>query len=162
MTEDVAGLYRSLSERLEHIVRIDVSEAPDAVVEDACQFAWDRLVFHRARVRPDTVLPWLARIAVREALRLLGRERRFLSLDQTLELAGEVALARESPGADELFETRELLRATSELPDRQQQIVWLRALGLGYVEIALHAGCTTRTVERQLIRARRALRAAAA
>ena len=67
----------------------------------------------------------------------------------------------ESPPADELTERRERLHAVSELPERQQKLLWLHALGLNYVEMAMQTGCTTRTVERQLVRARRALREAA-
>ncbi|MBV8956985.1 MAG: sigma-70 region 4 domain-containing protein, partial [Solirubrobacterales bacterium] len=37
----------------------------------------------------------------------------------------------------------------------QQRILWLHALGLTYAEIADYEGCTLRTVERQLLRARR-------
>ena len=159
--EDIAELYRSLSKPLEELVRIDVRSAPDPVIEDACQFAWDRLVRHHAHVRRESALPWLVRIAVHEAFKLLCRERRFLSLDQSLELVGEAAVAGESPAADELFERRERLAAVSQLPERQQRLVWLHALGLNYVEIAMRSGCTTRTVERQVLRARRALRAAA-
>lgn len=159
--EDIAELYRSLSKPLEELVRIDVRCAPDPVVEDACQFAWDRLIRHHARVRPESALPWLVRIAVHEAFKLLGRERRFLSLDQSLELVGEAAVVGESPGADELFERRERLDAVSQLPERQQRLVWLQALGWNYVEIAMRTGCTTRAVERHVLRARRALRAAA-
>lgn len=159
---EVAELYRSLSKRLEEIVRRDVSGAPDPVVEDACQFAWDQLVHHRARVKRATAHAWLARTAVREARRLLGRERRFVSLDAAVELAGDAAFAAESPAPDELTERRERLQAVSALPERQRRLVWLHALGLNYVEMAMQTGCTTRTVERQLLRARRALRTAAA
>lgn len=150
--EEIADLYRSLSRRLEDIVRLDVQQAPDPVVEDACQFAWDRLMHLHARVRRETALPWLARTAVHEAFKLLGRERRCVSLDAVSEL--------ESPSADELIERRERLEAVRRLPARQQRLVWLHALGLNYVEIAVSTGCTTRTVERQLLRARRTLRAA--
>ncbi len=159
---EVAELYRSVSRRLEEIVRLDVRHASDLVVEDACQFAWDRLVRHRARVRRETALAWLAKTAVREAVRLLGREGRFLSLDAAIELSGEAAAPGESPSVDELTVRRERLQAISELPERQRRLVWLHALGLNYVEMAAETGDTTRTVERQLRRARRALREAAA
>src|SRR5437588_11822956 len=76
---DVAELYARLARRLEHIVRLDV-RAPDVVIEDACQFAWSRLLHHRDRVQHDTVTSWLARTAVHEALKLLRLDRRELSL----------------------------------------------------------------------------------
>jgi RNA polymerase sigma factor (sigma-70 family) len=159
---EVAELYCSASKRLEEIVRIVVRQASDSVVEDACQFAWDRLVHNRARVRRETAVAWLAQTAVREARRLCGREDQFLSLEAVFELAGDAAVLGEVPAPDEVTERRERIRAVGELPPRQQRIVWLQAVGLNYVEMAAQTGSTTRTVERQLERARRTLREAAA
>ena len=156
----VAELYRDLSERLEQIVRFDV-RVPESVVEEACQFAWGRLMDHRHRVRRESALSWLARTAVREALKLQARAGRCVSLDMALdgEQGGEVPTLA---GPEQLFERRERLASIRHLPERQQQVLWLHALGLSYAEIACHTGCTTRTVERQLMRARRAARKAAA
>jgi RNA polymerase sigma factor (sigma-70 family) len=154
----VAELYRALSKRLEQIVRFDV-RAPESVVEEACQFAWGRLIDHRDRVGHEGVLSWLAKTAVREALRLSRLDRRWVPLDSTLD--GD-RVADALPGPQELFERRERLASIGRLPERQQRVLWLHALGLTYVEIARHTGCTTRTVERQLLRARRAAREAAA
>jgi RNA polymerase sigma factor (sigma-70 family) len=149
-----------LSKRLEQIVSFDV-RAPESVVEEACQFAWGRLIDHRHHVRCESALSWLARTAVREALRLTRRDGRWLPLESTLEgdQAGDAAT---SPGPEELCERRERLASIRRLPERQQRVLWLHALGLTYAEIARHTGCTTRTVERQLLRARRAAREAAA
>ena len=154
---DIAELYTSLSKRLEQIVRIDLVQAPDPVVEDACQFAWGRLIRDPDRIQRDTALPWLARTAVHEAFKLLRRERFCLPL----ELVDEPSLARQTPGAAEVVELRERLRAIDQLPERQRRLLWLHGLGLSYAEIAAHTGCSRRTVERQLLRARRALREAA-
>ena len=52
---DIGELYALMARRLERIVRFDV-QAPDAVIEDACQFAWSRLLHHRQRVRRETVV----------------------------------------------------------------------------------------------------------
>jgi RNA polymerase sigma factor (sigma-70 family) len=158
---DIGELYRSLAGPLQELVRLDV-RAPAPVIEDACQFAWGRLVHRRDDVRRETALPWLVRTAVHEAFKLLVRERRCQSLDAAIELAGEAAPVFHSPGVDELIENRERLGALQELPERQQRLVWLHALGLSYAEIAQHTGYTGRTVERQLLRARRALRKGAA
>jgi RNA polymerase sigma factor (sigma-70 family) len=147
---DVGELYGLLARRLEQIVRLDV-QAPDAVIEDACQFAWSRLLHHRHRVQRETVLGWLVRTAVHEALKLLRRDRRELSL--------EVAAEEAMPATPvHLIECRERLAEVSRLPVRQQRAVWLHALGLNYTEIASYEGCTTRTVERQLLRARQTIR----
>jgi RNA polymerase sigma factor (sigma-70 family) len=153
----VAELYCDLSKRLEQIVRLDV-RAPDPLIEDACQFAWSRLVSHCDRVRRDTALAWLVRTAVREAIRLSRLDRRELSLEATLENAGESLLRLHAPTPDELLSQRERLAQTRRLPERQQRLLWLHALGLSYAEMAVHEGYTRRTVERQLLRAKRRIR----
>jgi RNA polymerase sigma factor (sigma-70 family) len=150
---NVGELYGSLAGRLQQIVRLDV-RAPDAVIEEACQVAWFRLVHHSHRVHRDTVLAWLARTAEREALRVVRRNGWELSLDAEPE--PEHDDRRGTP--QELIERRERLHEVERLPERQQRVVWLHAIGLTYAEIAVHEGCTRRTVDRQLLRARNALR----
>ncbi|MFZ0382834.1 MAG: sigma-70 family RNA polymerase sigma factor [Solirubrobacteraceae bacterium] len=154
---DVGELYELLAKRLEQIVRLDV-RAPDVVVEDACQFAWSRLVRHRHRVHRETVMSWLARTAVHEAVKLLRRDRRELSIDAAPECAATVAVASSFPPPHTLVERRERLKELQQLSTRQQRVVWLHAFGLSYAEIAVHEGCTVRTVERQLLRARQRIR----
>ncbi len=154
---DVGELYELLAKRLEQIVRLDV-RAPDVVVEDACQFAWSRLIHHRHRVHRETVMSWLARTAVHEAVKLVRRDRRELSIDAALERAVPVAAASSFPAPHTLVENRERLGELRLLPARQQRVVWLHAFGLSYAEIAAHEGCTVRTVERQLLRARQRIR----
>jgi RNA polymerase sigma factor (sigma-70 family) len=153
---DVGELYGQLARRLEHIVRLDV-RAPDVVIEDACQFAWSRLLDHRHRVHRETVMSWLARTAVHEAFKLVRRDGRELSLD-----ADYVDDRPPGPGSPatphELIECRERLAGVRRLPERQQRVLWLHALGLSYAEIAVEEGCTERTVERQLLRARQRVR----
>ena len=84
----IAALYCMHATRLEQIVRVGV-DAPQPVIEDACQFAWSRLVFHAHRIRRETVLPWLVTTAVHHALKLIRREGRELSLENMLERAPE-------------------------------------------------------------------------
>jgi RNA polymerase sigma factor (sigma-70 family) len=150
---DVGELYGLLARRLEQLVQRDV-RAPDAVIEDACQIAWSRLLRHRDRVQREAVMSWLLRTAVREALRLSRRDRRELPLETTTE--EELPRTQASPG--HLVECRERIAELGRLPQRQQRAVWLHAIGLNYGEIALYEGCTTRTIERQLLRARQAIR----
>jgi RNA polymerase sigma factor (sigma-70 family) len=156
---DVGELYRLLSDRLEQIVRVGV-HAPDVVIEDACQFAWSRLVVHRERVHRETALGWLVKTAVHEAFKLIRRRARDASLDAVVEQGPDLAASGTAPSAHELVAQRDRLVAVGSLPRRQQRLLWLHALGLSYREIALHERCTARTVERQLLRARQALRAA--
>ena len=156
---DVGELYNALSGRLEQIVRLDV-RAPQPVVEDACQFAWSRLVHHSGRVRREAALSWLATTAVREAIKLSRRDLRELSLDASMD-AGAAPTAR-VPGPDDVAELRARLELVRWLPERQQRLLWLHALGFSYAEIASTTGCTTRTVERQLLRAKATVRTLAA
>jgi RNA polymerase sigma factor (sigma-70 family) len=158
---DIGELYRSLATRLERIVRRDV-RAPDAVIEDACQFAWSGLVKHHGGVRREAALSWLATTAVREALRLIRCDGRELSLEAAIELAGETVVHADLPGPEELLDQLQRLERIGALPVRQQRLLWLQGLGLSYDEMATHEGCTTRTVERQLLRAKGKLRAAEA
>ena len=159
---DVGELYRALAKQLEQIVRVDV-RAPDPVIEDACQFAWSRLVHHSDRVRRDAALTWLAKTAIHEAFKLIRRDRREVSLDAFTKGAHEPTLAHWPPKPSlldppaEALDHRERLAEVHELPARQQRLLWLQALGLSHVEIARHEGYTRRTVERQLLRARHAL-----
>ncbi len=155
---DVGELYCALAGRLERIVRLDI-RAPETVIEDACQVAWCRLLDHSERVHRETVIAWLARTAVREAFKLLRRDRRELSLEAVIDDDTEqprVTIAPATP--EQLLEHRERIRELGRLPERQQRVVWLHAFGLSYAEMATHEGCTRRTVERQLVRARAGLR----
>ncbi|MDQ6817980.1 MAG: sigma-70 family RNA polymerase sigma factor [Actinomycetota bacterium] len=155
---DLGELYLALARSLERIVRHDV-RAPEGVIEEACQFAWSSLAYHRHRVRRDAALSWLAKTAVHEACKLIRRGARELSLDATLE-EGESAIRLRTSAPQELVEQRDRLAGIRGLSERQQRLVWLQALGLSYAEMAAHEGYTSRTVERQLFRARSALRSA--
>ncbi len=155
---DVDALYRLLALRLARIVRGDV-DAPEAVIEDACQFAWSRLICHAGRVRQETALSWLARTAIREAFKLVHRDRREVSLDAAAEEDHLAAtLVAPLPGPEEIVEYRSRLELVAGLSARQQRMLWLHASGLSYEEIALSTGATRRTVERQLLRAKRSVR----
>jgi DNA-directed RNA polymerase specialized sigma24 family protein len=150
---DVARAYRDWSASLEHVVRRLVRDSE--VVEDACQFAWLRLVLHRARVCEETAFGWLTQTAIHEAFKLGQRSARDLSLDLELDLGADpVAL---TPEPSELLAQRERIGGVRNLGVRSQRFVWLHALGLSYTEMAAHERCTTRTVDRQLSRARREL-----
>lgn len=151
--DELEALYLALSRRLEQLVRMDV-RAPEAVIEDACQVAWIRLVRNADRVRRDAVLSWLATTAVREAYKLTRRESRELSLDAALEHADGLPGVPRSLGPHEVLEQRERLARIRALPERQQRLLWLHALGYSYAEMAAHDGLTRRTVERQLLRAK--------
>ena len=153
---EVGELYRTFAKHLERVVGADV-QAPASVIEDACQFAWARLVHHRSRVHRETVFGWLAMTAMHEAFKLIRRGCREVSLEAEIEAGRDTPDHR--PGPPDLYERRERLKTVSSLTARQQRVLWLYGLGLTYSEIADHDGCSSRTVERQLQRARAALRA---
>jgi RNA polymerase sigma factor (sigma-70 family) len=142
---------------LEHIVRADV-RAPDPVIEDACQFAWSRLVHHAHRVQHECALAWLAQTARREAVKLVRRDGRDVSLEAVLDGEGRLGRGAGGPDPEEVFEQRQRLALVAALPERQQRVLWLHASGLSYAEIALQTGYSLRTVERQLLRAKRSVR----
>lgn len=147
--DELAELYRANAESLRQLVRFTV-RAPDAVIDDACQIAWSRLISRRLGVQRERVLPWLLTTASREALKLLRRSGREFPLDE-LDRAHQI-------GPEQIVEFRERLAQLRALPRRQQQLVWLQGLGLSYAEMAGYTGDTQRTIERQILRARRTLR----
>jgi RNA polymerase sigma factor (sigma-70 family) len=163
--EEIAELYAAHAVRIRRLVHLDV-QAPDHVVEEACQVAWMRLVGHRARVRRDCAVRWLVRVARHEAWRQLDRVRRERSLDELHEQTGQGlhdadASARSQLSTpdlmDELLAQRARLDAIGDLPDRQRRLLWLQGLGFSYEEMAGETGDSRRTIERQLERARRSL-----
>ena len=143
--------------RLVRIVRSSV-HAPDPVIEDACQSAWSRLLHERDRVEPERAVGWLVTTALREALRSVRRAGYEASLDTLVESGAEFASPRADRAPEPVLECRERLRALTALSERQQRLLWLYGLGLTYEEIARTQGCTSRTVERQIQRARTVLR----
>jgi RNA polymerase sigma factor (sigma-70 family) len=146
MVADVAQLYEELAPRLRSIVFRDVN-APAPVIEDACQFAWYRLVRHAHRIERQGALSWLAKTAVHEAIKLARRDQRELSLEARVDEDGELRIPSPAPGPHEQVEWRERLGQVRQLPIRQQRLLWLKAVGFSYEEIAAEErGLTERIV----------------
>jgi RNA polymerase sigma-70 factor (ECF subfamily) len=158
---DIETLYRSFSSRLRQVVAGDV-RAPEVVIEDACHFAWDRLLIHLPEFEGGSPTNWLIRTAVREARRQERRRRREQPLEEEEVDAVVAQLPAPGPDLQERAEQTAQLSSIRRLPARQQRVLWLQALGLSYAEIAQISGCSKRTVERQLLRAKRRLRDAEA
>jgi RNA polymerase sigma factor (sigma-70 family) len=154
---DVGELYGQLATRLQQIVAREV-RAPAALVEDACQFAWWRLVVHAGRVQRTAALSWLAITAVHEALKLIRREERDLSLDRRLEGGGERPAPSWALGPGEIAEQHAQLELLRALPVRQRTVLLLKGAGFSYAETADSLGVSLRTVERQIMRGRQKLR----
>jgi RNA polymerase sigma factor (sigma-70 family) len=149
--QSVAELYATQAVRVRRLVHLRLT-APDAVVEDACQVAWMRLVRNRSRVRRETAACWLVRVAAREAVRQLRRGER----DRPLE-GLEDDQSRAPDLIEQLADSQTRLGVLERLPERQRRLVWLQGLGFNYAEMAGVTGDSPRTVERQLTRARQRL-----
>jgi RNA polymerase sigma factor (sigma-70 family) len=152
----LADLYVELAPQLERIVNANV-QASSVLLEEACQIAWARLVAERDSLTPGTELGWLATTATREALRLVRTQRRDLSLEQKREAEGELLEIASEPGPERLVELRERLAEVRQLPPRQRRLLLLQGFGYRYSEISAVTGDSYRTIDRQLVRARRKL-----
>lgn len=154
---EVAALYARSAGLVRGQVCSEVT-APDAVIDDACQFAWIRLLHHRDRVGPECAVSWLITTALHEVFKLVRREGRDLSLEQLMEETGDLRINRTAPAPEETVGARLRLELLRELPERQERLIWLQGLGFSYPEMAVEADLSVRTVERQLMKGRRNLR----
>lgn len=147
---DESALFAQHADRLAAIVRHEVNTS-DAVIEDACAFAWAQLLDHQPR--RETVLSWLVTVAKREALRLDRIERRTAKLDaEEGEPVEDAALRAVRGDIGDLVELADALDVVRALPVRKQRFYLLAKLGYTYAEIAALTGDTPRTVNRQMAR----------
>jgi RNA polymerase sigma factor (sigma-70 family) len=159
---DEADLYREHRDALYRIVRATV-RGPDELVEDACQNAW--LILLCRQPAREAALPWLITVAIREAYRLSGCERRDAHLE---DLAGDDGPTTDADGwqsvvpapasVEDSIEARAALAALAELPARQRRYMALFVAGYRYQEIVAMCGVTYTNVNKHLVRARARLR----
>jgi RNA polymerase sigma factor (sigma-70 family) len=154
---EIGQLYTELAPQLRRILGTNV-QAPDWLLDDACQMAWEALLVQSEPVDPAHALGWLATTARRRALRLLKRSAVELCLDAS---GHAEPIFGVSPDPAQAAEFWERLGQVRRLSRRQQRIVWMQSLGFDYAEIAAETGETRRSVERQLMTARRRLNAVA-
>ncbi len=136
-----------------------------ATVEDACQTAWAQLCAHpEVDLRIAGTISWLAVTATREAWKLQHRPPRPAGAIGEPENASELPEPAGSGENDPLelaidhehhHERRELLLS---LTARERRFLGLQATGLSYAAISQLTNATPRTVERQILRARRKLK----
>jgi RNA polymerase sigma factor (sigma-70 family) len=153
---EVEALYACSAGLVEGQVRSGVT-APEAVIEDACQVAWTRLLDHADRISRDRAVAWVITTAVHEAFKLTRRSARELSLEHMADATGDLHARQTARPADEVVESRLRLGLLDALPERQQRLLWLQGVGFDYREMASRTDATVRTVERQLAKARRRL-----
>lgn len=149
--------YERLVPELQRIVAGNV-RASAGVVEEACQIAWSQWLVNEARLDHEAPLGWLSTAATRAALRLLRREAKRSARGWSACGTDQTANAPlEDADPQRIVELRERLAKLRRLPTRQQRMIWLQGLGYDYREIGARTGATPRTVERQLLSARRRL-----
>lgn len=153
---ELACLYEELAPQLLRIVFRNLT-APDGLIEDACQVAWSALIENRDVIVEGSELGWLSTTATREALRQLRARRHEVSYEERAEQEDLGDTLDPTPGPERVVELRERLAELHALPIRQQRMIWLHGIGYGYSEISEHTGDSLRTVERQLLRAKRRL-----
>ena len=157
---DEQALFAELHPKLARQVRRLVRTGEENV-QDACSFAFVQLL--RYQPSRERVFSWLLTVAVREAVKLDQRDRRDRRLPAR-EDGGEVEPVDERADPELRLETLGALDAIAAagLTARQARIVALHAGGHPYKSISETLGLSARTVERQLLRARRKLRSALA
>lgn len=164
---DEADLYRRYNPRLLRTVR-SVIHGSDALVEDACQYAWTTLL--RRQPDRDSLLGWLATVAIHEAYRLSRQALRHAALDDLAPglddgyafhtaLHADIDLEQRALRNEE-HETRR--RAFARLSDKQRRYLVLHAAGYRYQEIAAANDVTYTNVNRHITEGRARLRELAA
>jgi len=157
---DEQELFELYAERLERSVTSAVM-APAHIIEEACAFAWFQLV--RTQPERSHTFPWLHVVARREAIRLAKLAERDASFDELVDgdrSAGiDVgAMQSHNVGVEQQVHLAEVMSGLHEMPERRQRIFVAHLAGMSYDEIAGMTGTTTRTVQRQILKARTTLR----
>jgi RNA polymerase sigma-70 factor (ECF subfamily) len=157
---DEEALYRAHHTRLLHLINRDVGARPQ-VIEDACAFAWAELLARQPE--RTSIVGWLRIVARREAIRLAQCDRVTVLMsaidpDAVSEDAHSTSCRRAS--AAEHGEALEALTLLAGLPERKRLFLTAKVAGYSYDEIAAELNVSWLTVNRQLVRARAALRKA--
>jgi DNA-directed RNA polymerase specialized sigma24 family protein len=162
--EQLTRFYRVHADRLRHDIARRARGLDDAIIEDACAFAWEVLCR-----RPDIDLGrpeaywWLYKVALRKAW-TLGRRRHREQPMGGLNGADEDSLEPmdlDSDVADvvaERIEHASMREVLGRLHWRERRELALFAYGLSYEEIATVTGASYTAVNRWMARGRKALR----
>ena len=164
---DETELYRTHQSALIGRTRRAVN-APEALIEDACQLAWTQLLIYQPEPR-ENVLAWLTVVARHEAYRLARDYKRALPASSVTTTDEEGRSSEfdpdhvRGPERDPLLghDAREALAALAGLKPAQRTALALKIAGYKYKEIQELCGGKTYTwVNRHITEGRAALRAA--
>jgi RNA polymerase sigma factor (sigma-70 family) len=157
---DEEALYRAHHTRLLRLIARDVPARPQ-VIEDACAYAWAELLGRQPE--RTSIVGWLRVVARREAIRLAQCDRATVLMSAiNPDALPFPARSTNCPAgsAGERCEALEALSLLAGLPDRRRTFLAAKVAGYSYEEIAAELEVSWRTVNRQLVRARTAVRAA--
>jgi RNA polymerase sigma factor (sigma-70 family) len=160
-SEQIAALYAREAATIRRIASRQAN-VPADVLDDACQTAWAQLCSHDEVdvARQAAVIGWLVVTATRAAWRYSRVRERPMATDPDTHLAGEEriqARARSTDPVDVVVRRDDARTRLVVLDARQRRMIALQAAGFTYEEISARTGATRRTVERQLLSARRKL-----
>jgi DNA-directed RNA polymerase specialized sigma24 family protein len=142
---DEHDLYADQHVRLRAVVA-RAANTCDANIDDACSFAWLRLVTRQPR--RATVFGWLAKVAIREAWRL-DRAHSGAGADvESPEIADEA-----DPVSDRIA-LEETLEGLAAIHPRKRSMLVMHAIGLTHAEIAAQHGISPARARELVYRAR--------
>lgn len=157
---DEEALYRAHHKRLLRLIARDVPARPQ-VIEDACGFAWAELLARQPE--RTSIVGWLRIVARREAIRLAQCDRLTVLMSAIdpdgLTDHGRSTTCRRATVSDHA-EALDALALLASLPERKRTFLTAKIAGYSYDEIASELDVSWLTVNRQLVRARAAVREA--
>jgi RNA polymerase sigma factor (sigma-70 family) len=157
---DEEALYRTHHTRLLRLIARDVPARPQ-VTEDACGYAWAELLARQPE--RTSIVGWLRIVARREAVRLAQCDRLTVLMSAIdpdgLTDHGRSTTCRRAPANDHA-EALDALALLAGLPERKRTFLTAKVAGYSYNQIASELDVSWLTVNRQLVRARAAVREA--
>lgn len=157
----IAAIYTGHDQQLRSLVARR-SNANDATIDDACSYAWMKLVnSEQVSLGPArwSALAWLTTTAIHRAWKLTEHDARthpVASLDELGQLAA--AHGHSAPSAEHVAAQHLRLDLVAQIPERPRRFLLRLAVGYSYTEIAAAEGVSARTTDRQIARAKRILR----
>lgn len=153
MHGDEERLFITHAIKLRRVVAANVHTSA-ANVDDACAFAWLQLVDRQPR--RQMIFAWLATVAIRDALRRDGRDRRTVDVDEMSEvLTGTRTTAVE---AEERIVICEVLEQLTGVHPRKRQMLLMHTAGFSCNEIAAEHGIEVARARELIYQARLQMR----